>query len=405
MATKTLTNPKGISSRSVINVPDQWSADWFRTFLKTQFSNADVRNATPGTGIAIDGTSVTTATISVDDSVGSLFHEPYLLATAPSDTVLDKYRTLAVETSVLAIQDNGPIGALTVSVAAHGITDAKLRNGAAASVIGNATTSLGPVADILATNDNTVLQRASGALTFGAVPLTALAAQGNNTVVGNFGAGTAAPTALTQGQLTSLINVFSATLSGSAPHSTGLTTDFLRADGVWQTLAANPSAKVGPTAANGSAATFMRSDAAPAIDLTANYAWTGTHSFTSNNAGTQRITVTNSNAGAAALNLLELVNNASVAFQLLIRSSAAATASEMVVQANGGPLTIQTIGAFAIKLLANSAEIATLDSSPTTGAQTATFTAANKPGSGTTAPTKWLPVKFAGTQYYIPMWQ
>lgn len=42
---------------------------------------------------------------------------------------------------------------------------------------------------------------------------------------------------------------------------------------------ANPSAHVGPSVVNGSASTFMRSDAAPAIDLTATYPWTGVHSF------------------------------------------------------------------------------------------------------------------------------
>jgi len=38
---------------------------------------------------------------------------------------------------------------------------------------------------------------------------------------------------------------------------------------------ANPTAKVGPTAVNGVALTAMASDSAPAIDLTANYAWSG----------------------------------------------------------------------------------------------------------------------------------
>jgi hypothetical protein len=41
------------------------------------------------------------------------------------------------------------------------------------------------------------------------------------------------------------------------------------------TSLANPTAKVGPTAVNGSAVTAMRSDAAPALDLTANYTVTG----------------------------------------------------------------------------------------------------------------------------------
>lgn len=40
-----------------------------------------------------------------------------------------------------------------------------------------------------------------------------------------------------------------------------------------------------------------------------------------------------------------------------------------------------------------------------TGAQTATFTATNKPGSGTTAPSLWLRIVVSGTTYYVPMWQ
>lgn len=43
---------------------------------------------------------------------------------------------------------------------------------------------------------------------------------------------------------------------------------------------ANPTATVGPAATNGVALTAMRSDAAPAINLTANYPWTGNHTFT-----------------------------------------------------------------------------------------------------------------------------
>jgi hypothetical protein len=40
-----------------------------------------------------------------------------------------------------------------------------------------------------------------------------------------------------------------------------------------------------------------------------------------------------------------------------------------------------------------------------TGAQTATFSATNKPGSGTTAPTQWLTLNLNGTLFYVPCWQ
>lgn len=43
-----------------------------------------------------------------------------------------------------------------------------------------------------------------------------------------------------------------------------------------------------------------------------------------------------------------------------------------------------------------------VNTSATTGAQTATFTATNKPGTGTTGPDKWLPVNLDGTLHYIP---
>jgi hypothetical protein len=39
----------------------------------------------------------------------------------------------------------------------------------------------------------------------------------------------------------------------------------------------------------------------------------------------------------------------------------------------------------------------------TTGAQTATFSATNKPGAGTGAPTLWLPVVISGTTYWVPL--
>jgi hypothetical protein len=45
-----------------------------------------------------------------------------------------------------------------------------------------------------------------------------------------------------------------------------------------------------------------------------------------------------------------------------------------------------------------------VNSSATTGAQTATFAAANKPGTATSAPAGWLPITCDFVQYYIPIW-
>lgn len=44
-------------------------------------------------------------------------------------------------------------------------------------------------------------------------------------------------------------------------------------------LTANPSASIGLTAVNGSASTFMRSDAAPALSVSISPTWTGNHTF------------------------------------------------------------------------------------------------------------------------------
>lgn len=88
-----------------------------------------------------------------------------------------------------------------------------------------------------------------------------------------------------------IIARFTAQWDGLTPASGGGAVKFLRADGAWAVPAyptvpvgANPTASVGPAVVNGVAPTFMRSDAAPPIDLTAAYTWSGTHVFA---AGTQ----------------------------------------------------------------------------------------------------------------------
>lgn len=52
---------------------------------------------------------------------------------------------------------------------------------------------------------------------------------------------------------------------------------------------------------------------------------------------------------------------------------------------------------------ASASEIISLNAVATTGAQTATFVATNKPGTGTAGPTNWLPVLVGATTFYIPM--
>ena len=63
-------------------------------------------------------------------------------------------------------------------------------------------------------------------------------------------------------------------------------------------------------------------------------------------------------------------------------------------------------GAQALRLvgLAAGNPILTINNAVSVGANTATFSATNKPGSGTTAPTKWLPIVADGTTFYLPLW-
>lgn len=63
----------------------------------------------------------------------------------------------------------------------------------------------------------------------------------------------------------------------------GTTTKFLRADGSFAVpsypVGANPTASVGLSATNGSAATFMRSDAAPPLNQGIAPTWTALHTY------------------------------------------------------------------------------------------------------------------------------
>lgn len=75
------------------------------------------------------------------------------------------------------------------------------------------------------------------------------------------------------------------------------------------------------------------------------------------------------------------------------------TGITLTVSARSGGTAVELIGSGAGSpaIIANTTVVA--------GSQTATFTATNKPGSATTAPTKWLPITCDSATYYIPLWQ
>jgi hypothetical protein len=136
-------------------------------------------------------------------------------ATASSDAVLRE------SGSVLGF---GTIA--TGGIAANAVTDAKLRQGAALSVIGRSANSTGNVADIAAANDGEVLRRSGTALGFGtiatagitdaAVTLAKMADLAQSRIIGRAeSAGTGVPTSLTPTQVVAIIDGENATWTGA----------------------------------------------------------------------------------------------------------------------------------------------------------------------------------------------
>jgi hypothetical protein len=75
------------------------------------------------------------------------------------------------------------------------------------------------------------------------------------------------------------------------------------------------------------------------------------------------------------------------------------TGITMTVNARSGGTALELVGSGA------GAPAITANLTVVAGVQAATFAATNKPGSGTTAPTKWLPITADGATYYLPLWQ
>lgn len=142
-----------------------WMQRWFDEMFRDVFRNMDIRNATPGLGISIEGTPDRPATISATEDLGDLFDADFLLAES-DPALLPNARTLGGESGVVDVADSGPGGSVTVGLVQHGVPTQKLRLSEGCSVLGNAGGDTGEVNDIIAGADATVLARVDGVVRF-----------------------------------------------------------------------------------------------------------------------------------------------------------------------------------------------------------------------------------------------
>lgn len=137
------------------------------------------------------------------------------------------------------------------------------------------------------------------------ITLAKMANLAANSIIGNNTGGSAAPIALSVSQVKTMLslNLVENTALSTWAGSTNITTLGTIATGTWQGSAigaaylpgsfagfANPTGSLGLTAVNGSAATAMRSDGAPALNVTISPVWTGSHTFKITDSATTTIT-------------------------------------------------------------------------------------------------------------------
>lgn len=400
----------GIPTDTIPDDPAQF-ASWFKNvFLSRWAANADTRNAISGPGISITGDISSPATIGVSENLQLLFEQPYVLVGAPTAPLTD-YRSIIAQDSVLVLSDGGAEETLTIGVAPNGIGNAQIRQGAAVSIVGNPSAVLANVSDIVASADNTTLVRAGGLLSFSALPLSAIASVANLTVLGNSSGGTASPSALNQTQLTALIDLATTGAAGAMPQLDGNTAHFLNGAGSFATpsypAAANPSAKVALAAVNGTATTWMPSDASPQLDQTIAPTWSSLHLFS---AGVSISGATNPLLVQGVANQYSAIITASATSgqSLGLRVNAGTTAADVAFQVNSQNIasTFFQIGGTGVITVAGTVAGTpkmTLNTQATTGAKTAAMTATNKPGTNNqTTPAVWLPIICDGVTYYLP---
>lgn len=306
---------RGLSSPAVIGIPQEWDRQWFRYFIDSFLTNADVRNVQSGSGIVVSGNVSGNSTSGTPSNIVTISQAPIA-----SGTVLGNVSgSTAVPTAITGTQLTTLINIFT------------------ATLSGAAPASGGGTVNFLRA-DGTWQTPAGSA----AIP--------NNTVLGNVSGVVASAVALTQTQLTALINTFTAVLSGAVPLSGGGTTNFLRADGTWNvppvSTGANPTASVGLSAVNGVATTFLRSDGAPALSQGIVPTWTGIHTFSARPAFNLGATVSGGTFISRGISDSATAIALTIASTGAISTSAPSAGSSLTVNGNAASVAESVISGF-----------------------------------------------------------
>lgn len=226
---------QGISAPAVTDIPEQWNKSWFRTFITNFMVNADIRNAKFGPGFVVTGNvSGNSTSANTPGNQVTISQEEI-----PSNTVLGNV---------------GAVEAVPSPVDSSELTD--LIEDFTATSSGTAPASGGGTSNYLRADGTWSTPTSAGPIT-------------NNTVLGNVSGSTTQPVALSQAQVTALINLFTSTLSGDVPASGGGTTNYLRADGTWATP---PGGSTTPGGAN----TQVQFNNSGAFAGSSNLTWNGT---------------------------------------------------------------------------------------------------------------------------------
>ena len=214
----------------------------------------DITVSGSGATWTVDNSTITLAKMA-DVATGTLFYrktasdgapEVQTLATLKTDLGLTGTNSGDQTITLTGDVTGSGTGSFAATVADGVISNAKLRDSAALSVIGRSANSTGDAADIAAGTDGHVLRRSGTTLGFGtiatagiannAVTLAKLATQTNNTILGNVSGSTAVPTALTATQVTALLNAATTSLQGAMSAA-----DKTKLDGVATSATANSS--------------------------------------------------------------------------------------------------------------------------------------------------------------------